>query len=62
MPNEGWGQPTPRKCHYYVETFSLCGRRGFYRGPLELGNDDSVDNCAECMKKLKRRQGGHDAD
>ena len=57
--NEGWGVPRralgERKCHYYADGESLCGQAIFYRGPLELGNDDSPDNCARCMKRLAKR-------
>lgn len=54
---EGWGFPTlSRKAHYFVDTMSLCRKYGFYRGPLEQGNDDSPDNCAVCMKRLAKRE------
>ena len=53
---EGWGDLTPKKAHYYRDTMSLCGKRGFYRGPLELGDDDIPDNCAACVRKLRKEQ------
>lgn len=57
-PSEGWkfliGVP---KAHYFVNMRSLCGRWGTLGdGGLELGNDDSPDNCKECVKRLKIRQ------
>lgn len=55
-PNEGWGFPlNSRKAHYFVDTFSLCRKMGFYRGDLEQGNNNSPDNCAECRKRLAAR-------
>jgi len=56
----GWGFPTnSRKAHYFEagSTFSLCGRYGFYRGPREPDNGESVDDCKECRKKLDRPDG-----
>jgi len=51
----GWGWPVnSRKAHYFVNGRALCGRWLFF-GPLEQGNDDNPDNCAECKKRLKRR-------
>jgi hypothetical protein len=54
----GWGKPGfGRKWHYFDErnpdglSFSLCGNVGFYYGPLEEGNDNSPDNCAECKRR-----------
>ena len=56
--NEGWGEfvGSDRRAHYYVSGVSLCRRLVLYCGALELGNDDSPDNCAECAKKLAKRQ------
>lgn len=57
---EGWGFPTgSRKAHYFVKGMSLCGKWGFYFGSLEQGNDDSPDNCAECVRRLKKRKESH---
>ena len=57
-PKEGWGFPgTSKKAHYFVDMMALCGKWGFYAGPLELGNDGSPDNCAECKRKLAKRAG-----
>ena len=53
---EGWGFPSnSRKAHYFVGVRSLCGRWLFF-GSLELGNDDSPDNCLACRRKLKKRR------
>jgi len=55
--NEGWGFPgDSRKAHYFVDGMALCRKWGFYRGPLEKGNDNSPDNCAACMKELAKRK------
>jgi hypothetical protein len=56
-PNEGWGviRPGDRKAHYYVDMTSLCGRVGFYRGPLDPDTGPSRDDCAACRKKLDAR-------
>lgn len=53
---EGWGlvRPGDRKSHYYRETFSLCSRVGFYRGPLEPDDWRSSDQCAACRRALDR--------
>lgn len=49
---EGWGFPArSQKAHYFVSMTALCGKWGFYGGPLELGNDGSLDNCAECKRR-----------
>lgn len=54
---EGWGFPgTSKKAHYFVDATSLCRKWGFYFGPLEQGNDNSLDNCAACMKELAKRK------
>lgn len=50
---EGWWWPSnSKKAHYVVEGRSLC-RKWLAIGspPLEQGNDDSVDNCAECRRR-----------
>jgi len=56
--DEGWaGSYGSRKWHYFVKGRSLCRRFGLIsKVKLELGNDDSPDNCAACMKKLKARK------
>ena len=35
--SEGWGviRPGDRRAHYYRSGLSLCGRVGFYAGPLD---------------------------
>ena len=52
-PIEGWGAPfCSRKWHYFTKDgLSLCGKVGFYFGPLEQHNDNSRENCAECRKR-----------
>lgn len=63
--SEGWGdmRPGDRVYHYYVDTFSLCGKVGFYpmdsdhlteQGP-ELRKQKT--DCAPCFKKLEKRRG-----
>ena len=58
VKNEGWGMcfNTP-KWHYFVEGRSLCGRfMLFGKQDLELGNDNSPDNCKACKAKLEKRK------
>jgi len=35
---------------------SLCGRVGFYRGPLDPDEFKSKQDCAACRKQLDREQ------
>ncbi len=51
-PN-GWGLSiVSRKWHYFDnDSFSLCGRIGFYYGDTYQVNDTSPDNCAECKRR-----------
>ncbi|MHC4620354.1 MAG: hypothetical protein ACYTEQ_21605 [Planctomycetota bacterium] len=50
---EGWGLPAlSRRWHYFVNGKSLCGR-WLFTGPVESGNNDSLDNCATCRRKFK---------
>jgi hypothetical protein len=51
---EGWGviRPGDRRAHYYRGMTSLCGRIGFYTGPLDADQFTSKDDCAACRKKL----------
>ena len=56
----GWGKPgCSRKWHYFPKDDgrSLCMRIGFYSGPTEQGKGESPDNCAECKRRLRSRQG-----
>lgn len=54
---EGWGFPgTARKCHYFVDTMSLCGKWGFYHGYLDTSSTKSPDDCLECRRKLEARE------
>lgn len=51
---EGWGFPgNSKKAHYFREgeIKSLCNK-WIFTGERESGNDSSVDNCAECKRKL----------
>jgi hypothetical protein len=51
---KGWAWPSnSRKAHYFYDTRSLCGRMAFF-GPVEGGNDESPDNCAECKKRFTK--------
>jgi hypothetical protein len=56
--NEGWGYSPniSKKWHYFVDGTSLCHKIGFYHSELEQGNDNSVDNCAECKRRLLKRR------
>lgn len=51
---EGWGsiRPGDRKAHYYRESFSPCGKVGFYSGSLDPGDGESRDDCQGCRRKL----------
>jgi hypothetical protein len=53
-PNEGWCYiPNARKWHYIMSTGrSLCGRWLWSGKGYEQGNNNSVDNCAACRRKL----------
>lgn len=49
---KGWGLPlNSNRWHYFDGATSLCGK-WIYGGHLEVGNDDSPDNCSACRKKL----------
>lgn len=53
-PVEGWGWPTgARKMHYFRSQMALCGRYGFYRGPLtekDRSFPKSINHCATCNR------------
>ncbi|NVM20573.1 MAG: hypothetical protein HWN68_02195 [Desulfobacterales bacterium] len=57
--SEGWAfvygaRFASKKAHYIQEDHrSLCGRY-IWLGPVEQGNDNSPDNCKECIKRLKK--------
>lgn len=56
---EGWGviRPGDRVCHYFRDMDSLCGRVGFYNGPLdEDTGSDSPKDCKPCRRKLRKEQ------
>lgn len=61
MVEGGWFWPAnKRKAHYFQEdgkfmNLSLCGKIGTMgKHDLEVGNDESSDNCPECMRRLKK--------
>lgn len=51
---EGWKHLlNARNWHYFRDGRSLCGRWGTFSDEgLELGNDNSPDNCKKCREKL----------
>lgn len=59
---EGWGTVVSagtlmpsKKWHYFKDHRSLCGKwMRFSDNDLEQGNDNSVDNCAECKRRLAK--------
>ena len=55
---EGWDYlQNTRKWHYFVNGRSLCGKwLGLGLRNLVLGNGNSPDNCAKCVKRLKKKQ------
>ena len=55
---EGWTYLTNSpKWHYFVDGRSLCKRFMLFALPdLELGNDNSPDNCKACRNKLLKRK------
>lgn len=58
---EGWQAEkysSQRVYHYIVDTFSLCGKLGFYSGELQaakMGQEKSGEDCAACYRKLQKR-------
>lgn len=49
---QGWGWPgSSKKAHYFQDKRSLC-LKWMYSGDLEQGNDQSSDNCKDCMRRL----------
>ncbi len=54
----GWGKPSQsRKWHWFkADGRSLCGRYANIGRlmQLELGVDDSSDNCVSCKRKLEK--------
>ena len=58
---QGWGNPEPfktrSKFHFYAaDGRSLCGRWGrlFEQPEVEDTNDNHLDNCAACKKKIEK--------
>lgn len=56
--NEGWGWPSDsRKAHYFAaDGRSLCGKWGRFGLPLTAGDYESPDDCADCRRRLNKRQ------
>lgn len=53
-PERGWGFPSnSKKAHYFHGGRSLCSRWAYW-GHLEQGDDESPDNCRECVRRKKR--------
>lgn len=53
---EGWvGITNGRKYHYVIDNDTLCGVV-VWGGEVELGNDDSPDNCSACKKRLSKKR------
>lgn len=55
---QGWAFPgRANKAHYFVQTMSLCGKWGFYAGPLDDEGADkpSKDDCAACRREYQKR-------
>ena len=56
---EGWQAEkvqSQRVYHYIRDTFSLCGKLGFYRGDVIADNPEqrTKADCRACIKKLDR--------
>ena len=52
----GWWNPRPfnsrSKFHFVgVDRRSLCGKWAYLAGDIEDGNDEHIDNCAECRRR-----------
>lgn len=55
-PTEGWGSPMlAKKAHYFILSESLCGR-WLYFGDLEAATYESPNDCAECTRRLAKRE------
>lgn len=53
--NEGWTYLiNSPKWHYVREGRTLCNRFMVLNTEFEQGNDNSVDNCKACKKKLAK--------
>jgi hypothetical protein len=54
--HRGWGvvRPGDRVAHYYKGAWSLCGRVGFYFGPVDPVDKPSPDDCTPCRRKLDK--------
>jgi hypothetical protein len=60
---EGWNWIyNSTKWHYFVDGSSLCKNWMLFSVPenMELGNNNSPDNCKVCQKKLLKRQKEND--
>jgi hypothetical protein len=54
----GWGWPlNSRKCHYFEQGVSLCGKWMFFGKSVEnQSGSKSVDDCVACRRKLESKQ------
>ena len=56
-PKEGWNYLiNATKWHYFRESKSLCGKWMCLGSEFEQGNDNSSDNCKQCMTKLSKEK------
>jgi hypothetical protein len=55
----GWGWPVnSRKCHYFEQGISLCGKWMFFGSPVEnQSKAKSLDDCVACRRKLEAKVG-----
>ena len=53
----GWGWPlNSRKCHYFEQGVSLCGKWMFFGKSVEnQSKSKSADDCVACRRKLDAR-------
>ncbi|MFL6289197.1 MAG: hypothetical protein ACJ73L_12450 [Actinomycetes bacterium] len=53
-PTEGWGliRPGDDRSHYYRRMDAVCGRAGFYYGPIDPDGMPMPDDCPACRKVL----------
>ena len=54
----GWGWPlNSRKCHYFEQGISLCGKWMFFGKSVEnQSGSKSVDDCVACRRKLEAKR------
>ena len=53
----GWGWPVnSRKCHYFEQGISLCGKWMFFGNSVEnQSKSKSPDDCVACRRKLEAK-------